>query len=76
MFAVFDNGKPASCKGFPHMKGEAKWNNNEFNTLPEAQVYAFEWLGDYSLECHLDIQLNKPFGYGDWGEDFLVIREV
>lgn len=70
MFAVFENNKPALLKGW-----RIKWENNKFQTLAEAQQYAWEWLGTYAPELPSDIKFNVPYDYSGSG-DVVEIRSV
>lgn len=73
MYGVFDNDKPASSVGFPHLKGKG-WENHIFGTMKEAEAYAKEWLGDYYSRTII-FYPNVPYEYSSHG-DMIEIRTI
>lgn len=69
-FCVYDNGKPASAKGFPQIKEVEGWNNHKFDTFPIAAAYATMWVG-HIIQPE---DLLKPYDYSGYG-DIIEIRE-
>lgn len=63
MYGVFENGKPCSIEGFPHM--HPSWNNHKYPTFAEALEYLKKWLGAYSPPENYDGSAYDYDGYGD-----------
>lgn len=64
MFCVYDNGKPASVKGFPVIKSVKGWETHRFDTWPKAVAYASQWIGRIIQPEDL-IKSYDYSGYGD-----------
>ena len=65
-FAVYENNKPCTTKTLNESWGalftsEHGWDNNEFDTLAEAQEYANKWL--YPIGS-IALTPNVPWDYG------------
>lgn len=71
-YGVYDNGKPASEKGFPNLKGKGCWTNHTFLTFEGAQEYARAWLGQFAPSPEF-LKINQPYDYSGYG-DVIEIR--
>lgn len=69
-FAVYEEGKPCSVIGYPHLRGHG-WENHTFPTFEQAHEHALNWLGPYWEGAILE--KDKPYCYN--GFDSIVIRE-
>jgi hypothetical protein len=70
VFEVYDSGKLA---GYPYQNVSKDWIQPTFLTFEKAQVYAKNWLGEYSSLC--PIEPNRIVYYSVEG-DFIEIREI
>lgn len=68
-FCVYDNGKPASVKGFPSIKGFTGWDTHRFDTWPKAVAYAAQWVG----RIIQPEDLLTPYDYSGYG-DIIEVR--
>jgi len=73
-YAVFDEDRPASSKGFPELENKG-WDNHIFNTFEDAEAYALIWLGRVLSPGKGVLKLNTKYVYDGYG-DHIEIRSV
>jgi hypothetical protein len=76
MYQVFDNGKPAQ---YPDHPVHPSRDNSTFETLREALVHAWKWLGpfggSFDGSSGIPLQVGIPWDYSGHG-DMIEIRKV
>lgn len=72
-FGVFVNGNPAQ---YPEFKVHPRWDNHEFTTEAEAQVYAKKWLGRYGEGVTLTIGVPRVYSEDGNTIEIRVISET
>jgi hypothetical protein len=65
-YAVFENGKPCTTEtlnasGKTHFTSAHGWDNNEFDTLEQAQEYIERWMSPIGI---IKLTPNVPWDYG------------
>jgi hypothetical protein len=67
MFRVFQNDKSANSKSYPSIGLGLGWDNSDFKTKREAEVYAFHWAYPISksgaIEFAPTMELNVKYNY-------------
>lgn len=67
-YKVYDNGRP--CR-FPECKVDPSWENNEFDTFEQAEMYACAWMGSMSPGLGV-LRMYVAYDYSGCGDRILI----